>query len=78
MARRVEFAPEAARAFSRLDAPAKQRLADVLADLESAGKPPGHLVDAGPPGAYRLKAGGFRLLFELRGRSLLLMDVAGR
>jgi mRNA-degrading endonuclease RelE of RelBE toxin-antitoxin system len=78
MARRIEFAPSAARAFSLLDAPAKQRLADVLADLEAVKEPKARVVDPGPPPAYRLREGNFRILFEMRGKSLFVMDVAGR
>lgn|GEM_PF-2411844 len=75
MARRIEFAPDAARAFTALDAPAKQFLADALAALAGEPSPSGRRVAGGDPPAYRLRVGGARVLYEWLRGVLRVMDV---
>ena len=75
MTRKIEFAPDAARFFARLDAVAQQRLADVLAVWADGVDPPGRRVVSGDPPAYRAKAGGARVLVEWTKGALRVMDL---
>jgi mRNA-degrading endonuclease RelE of RelBE toxin-antitoxin system len=74
MSNRIEFSPAAHQAFGRLEGRDQQNLADRLVELEKS--PALKLSEA----VGRLKVGNVLVLYEKKGRVLIVLDVlpAGR
>lgn len=75
MAVRIEFAHRVLREFDGMTAVMKQRLVDLLVVLEGDPRPPGAVEGPGRPPVVRLKAGGFRILYEERPQAVVVLDV---
>jgi mRNA interferase RelE/StbE len=75
MALKVEFAPQAKAAFELLDGLLKQKAADCLVELQGNPRPEGSVRVEGETGVYRLRAGDFRILYEVASKVLRVMDL---
>ena len=76
---RVELSPRAGRAFDRLTGPLRDRVSAALDSLASDPRPHG-VVKLSGQDAYRLRAGDYRIVYEIHDRILLVvvLDVGHR
>ena len=72
----VQLTASAARAFRKLDQPARQKLRPVIDALALNPRPPGMTKLAGEPDLYRVRSGDYRIIYAIRDRILLVLVVA--
>lgn len=71
----ITFKPSAGRAFDRLPADAKKRVAAVIDDLASDPRPRGVSKLAGETDLFRIRAGDYRVIYQIQDRELLVLVV---
>ena len=72
----VEFAPAFARDFRRLPRVELVRVDRCTQALREEPRPPGARAIRGFPSCYRLRIGQYRLVYEVRDRTLVLLLLA--
>ena len=65
MGYRVEIAPAAGRDLKRLPAPVRGRLEDAISGLRKEARPAGSKKITGRERSYRIRAGAFRVVYEV-------------
>ena len=75
MAYRIEFAPSAARQFTKLPRDTQDRVAAKVDSL--AANPRQHGIEklAGAAGLYRVRVGDFRIVYEIHDKRLVVLVV---
>ena len=76
MAYRLEYAPAFARDFTRLPRAELRRVDQVIQSLREEPRPPGTHAIRGFPSCYRLRIGQYRLVYEVRDRTLVILLLA--
>ncbi|UBQ03940.1 type II toxin-antitoxin system RelE family toxin [Curtobacterium sp. TXMA1] len=72
---RVEFTSSAARAIRKLPKNVRTRLLDAVAALADEPRPPGARKLAGAEIAWRVRAGDYRVIYEIEDQALLVTVV---
>jgi len=72
---RVEFTSAAARAIRKLPKNVRSRLLDAVACLADEPRPPGARKLAGADLAWRVRAGDYRVIYEIEDDALLVTVV---
>ena len=77
---KIELEPRARKKLALLDAPVRRRIAAAIEKLASQPRPSGAVALAGRPGVLRIRAGDYRILYEIRDDHLavLVIDVGHR
>lgn len=71
----ITLKPSAGRAFDRLPADAKQRVAAAIDDLATDPRPRGVAKLAREDDLFRIRAGDYRVIYTIRDRELLILVV---
>lgn len=74
MNRAVEWAKQALKTFSRLDKPTQKRILDAVDELAGAGRSDVRRFEGRKEKSYRLRVGGWRLLFSYLDDGTLLIQ----
>jgi mRNA interferase RelE/StbE len=72
----IRFAPSAARQFRKLAAADRKRLAPHIDRLEGDPLPEGCRKLKGPHGLYRIRVGGFRIVYCIHRHELVVLVLA--
>ena len=72
---RVALTPAAAKALAACDKPIRVRLAAAIDALANDPHPHGAIKLAGGAGEWRIRVGEYRIVYEMRGRELLVLVV---
>ncbi len=72
---RIEFAPAAKRQFDRLHRDLKERIRPHIDALATNPRPHGVKKLTGPEGLYRIRVGGYRVVYQVRDEELLVLVV---
>lgn len=77
MGYRVEFAPKAAKQFTKMDAATKKRLQDYLLKLQTIDDPraSGKALQGSLAGLWRYRVGDYRILARIVDNQVLIMVV---
>ena len=75
MAYRVEFTPRAARDFKSLDGSVRGRIKQRIDSLADNPYPSGIRKIEGEEELYRLRVGDYRILYQVKGKALLVLIV---
>ena len=75
MAYRIEFAPRAARDFKSLDGSIRGRIKQRIDSLAENPYPSGIKKIEGEVELYRLRVGDYRILYQVKGKILLILIV---
>jgi mRNA interferase RelE/StbE len=73
LAYRIEFTPRAQRDFKGLDRSIRGRIARRIDALAENPYPPGIKRIAGEDELYRLRVGEYRILYQVKGKLLLIL-----
>lgn len=73
---RVEVAPTAVRQLRKLDPPARRRVQAAVELLAQEPRPPGATKLVGGDGAWRVRTGDYRIIYELNDGVLLVLVLA--
>jgi len=73
---RVELVPSAARALKKLDHRTRLRVARMIDGLADDARPQGVKLLSVEDRIYRLRAGDFRILYQINDKVLLILVVA--
>lgn len=73
---RIEVAPAAARQLRKLDPSARRRVQAAVELLARDPRPPGAKKLVGGGGAWRVRTGGYRIVYEIRDAALLVLVLA--
>jgi mRNA interferase RelE/StbE len=73
MAYRLEFAPAAARQLRKLDPQARRRIQAAVELLATDPRPAGAKKLLGGEGEWRARTGGYRVVYEIRDDTLLVL-----
>jgi mRNA interferase RelE/StbE len=71
----VDFAPIAARQFSKLAGQVKRRVGQKIDALETNPRPPGVEKLEGEGSFYRVRVGDFRIVYQISDKLLLVLVV---
>ena len=71
----VQFTPAAARRLGRLDAPVRRRVASAIDDLMKNPRPSGVKKLSGPEDLWRIRAGDYRIVYQIHDRKLIVVIV---
>lgn len=74
---KVELSPKAFRALSRLNNPARGRILRALDKLEEE-PPQGDIKSLSGRDGFRLRVGGYRILFKITENSIAVSDIGVR
>ena len=78
MVYRIEFAPSAARAFKKFDAPIQNRLTPKIDTLATDPRPHGAEKLAGRENRYRIRVGDYRIIYVIdEGGRVIVIAVIG-
>jgi mRNA interferase RelE/StbE len=72
---RIEFTPAARRQFRKLAPEIRRRLAPVIDGLATEPRPKGAVSLSGLQDVYRLRHGGYRIVYELHDDRLLVLVI---
>ena len=72
----IQLAASAARAFRKLDEPARQRVARIIDGLAANPRPAGVIKLEGEPDLYRVRSGDYQIIYTIRDKLLLILVVA--
>lgn len=79
MSLRTEWAKPALKALSRLDQPTRLRLLSAIDELSATGRGDVRRLEGSPREAYRLRVGGWRVLFSyLDDNTIFILRVGSR
>jgi mRNA interferase RelE/StbE len=73
---RVALAPAAARALRKLDPPARRRIQAAIELLAGEPRPPAATQLVGGAGEWRVRTGGYRIVYEIHKGELLVLVLA--
>lgn len=73
---RVELVPSAARAFKKLDHRDRLRIERKIDALTDDPRPPGAKLLSAQERIYRLRAGDFRILYQVNDKVLTILVIA--
>jgi mRNA interferase RelE/StbE len=73
---RVELVPSAARAFRKLDHRTQLRVQRKIDSLADEPRPPGVKLLSARERIYRLRAGNFRILYQVNDKVLVILVIA--
>jgi mRNA interferase RelE/StbE len=73
---RVELVPSAARAFNKLDPRTQLRIERKIDMLVDDPRPPGVKLLSSEERIYRLRAGDFRILYQINDNVLVILVIA--
>ena len=76
MTYRIEVAPTALRQLRKLDPPVRRRVQAAIELLADQPRPPGAAKLAGGEGEWRVRTGGYRVIYEIHDQVLLVLVVA--
>ena len=76
MTYQVEISPAALRQLRKLDTAARVRVQAAIELLAKTPRPPGAKKLAGGGGEWRARTGGFRIIYEVHDRRLLVLVIA--
>ena len=76
MTHRVEIAPAALRQLRKLDQAARRRVQAAIELLKEEPRPSGAKKLVGGEGAWRVRTGDYRIVYEIRDDVLLVLVVA--
>ncbi|MEI7835575.1 MAG: type II toxin-antitoxin system RelE/ParE family toxin [Planctomycetota bacterium] len=65
MAYRIEVKPQAVKALAKIPNPHRRRIAKAIDGLARTPRPPGCVKLTGADGAYRIRVGEYRILYEI-------------
>lgn len=65
MAYRIEVKPQAVKALAKIPNPHRRRIAKAIDGLAHTPSPPGCVKLTGADGAYRIRVGEYRILYEI-------------
>lgn len=72
----VQLTASAARAFRKLDGPARHKLGRVIDGLANNPRPPGVTKLEGEADLYRVRSGDYRIIYTIRDKLLLVLVIA--
>jgi len=72
----VQLTASAARAFRKLDGPARHKLGRVIDGLAGNPRPPGVTKLEGEADLYRVRSGDYRIIYAVRDKLLLVLVIA--
>jgi mRNA interferase RelE/StbE len=77
---RIDIQEGASKALRKLDKPVRERMAAAIDALASNPRPPGIKAVIGQPGAFRIRVGDWRVLYEIEDDQLvvLIVEIAHR
>jgi mRNA interferase RelE/StbE len=75
LAYRIEFTPRAERDFKSLDGSVRGRIKQRIDSLAENPFPSGIKKIEGEDGLYRLRVGDYRILYQVKGKILLVLIV---
>lgn len=73
---RVSLSTAAARQLSKLDTPVRRRVGAAIDLLAEEPRPPGAIKLVGASGAWRVRTGNYRILYEITDRTLHVWVIA--
>lgn len=73
---RIDVAPAAVRQLRKLDPPARRRVQAAVELLGDDPRPPGARKLVGGDGAWRVRTGDYRIVYEIHDQVLLVLVVA--
>lgn len=76
MTHRIEIAPRALRQLRKLDAPARRRIQAAIELLSVEPRPNAATKLVGGDGAWRVRTGDYRVVYEIHDEVLLVLVVA--
>ena len=71
----IEFAPRAAKAFASLPPIVQARIAPIIDHLALVPRPKGVKKLQGPDDLYRVRAGDYRVIYQIQDKRLLILVV---
>ena len=66
----VSFSPRANKEFQKLPAKIAARVSKIITDLKNNPRPPSCVKLAGSQSSYRIRAGDYRILYEISDKDL--------
>ncbi|MGH9046655.1 MAG: type II toxin-antitoxin system RelE family toxin [Acidimicrobiales bacterium] len=69
----IEWRPSARKQIRRLDAAARRRVLGAIGDLSQDPRPAGSVSSAGSPGWRRIRVGGYRVVYDVRDDTLIVL-----
>ena len=73
----IELSPKAAKYLEKLNEPMKSRIKSAL--LKLANEPPvGDIKNLSGRDGYRLRVGGYRILFDMANDAIIVYDIGSR
>lgn len=75
MAYKVSIEPSAQKALGKLDRRTRVRLIEAIGRLAADPRPPGCRKLAGPRQLYRIRAGDYRVVYQVRDKVLVVVVV---
>ncbi|MCC6580112.1 MAG: type II toxin-antitoxin system RelE/ParE family toxin [Phycisphaeraceae bacterium] len=75
MSYRIELAPSAARAFTRLDRGIQRRIRDAIDGLQDNPRPAGVRKLTGADDLWRIRVGDYRVVYRIEDHRLLVLVV---
>ena len=73
---RVELEPRARKRLALLDPPVRRRVAAAIGGLAAEPRPAGAVALAGRSGVLRIRAGDYRILYEVRDDRLVVLVIS--
>lgn len=71
----IVFTAEAEKAFGKLDKPVRRRIDAALTKLEADPRPAGTKKLKGESGAWRLRVGDWRVIYQIRDGELVVLVI---
>lgn len=75
MAYSIQFTPAARRQFTRLDPSVQQRIGAAIDGLAENPRPPGAKKLKGSENLWRIRAGDYRIIYQIHDRELVVVIV---
>jgi mRNA interferase RelE/StbE len=72
---RLVIQQSAAKALQQIDKPLRKRIASAIEALATDPRPPGVTPVIKEPGAFRIRVGDYRVLFEINDSELIVLVV---
>ena len=76
MSYRIEVVPSAARQLRKLDPPARRRVQAAIELLAEEPRPPAAKMLVGSGGAWRVRVGDYRIIYDIEDDRLLVLVLA--
>jgi len=75
MTYRIEVKPQAEKALAKIPNPYRRRIANAIDGLASSPRPSGCVKLVGAQGAYRIRIGDYRIVYEIVDKVLIVYIV---